>query len=289
MKLFSKRHAKIEDVFRYDIPVIVRNRLLHTLKHCVERGGRYGIRTLFSNVDNLLLRQNGHLRPRDEKHEYTGIPVIDHFYVSPDEEVMDFLQVCFRWQDLSGGQPTVDAINDVLEEENVGFELTPYIERQIDGYLRVSYPTVLKKDEKLLHKETVKPCLHLLGDSRFKTASDELLKAFEEYRKGNYADAVTDAGSAFESVLKTICTIKHWYYEPDRATCSYMVGVCREKGLFHPFYAPILESVGTIRNKIADAHGRGPAPEFPPAKELADHMLYMVCNNIVLVITLAKL
>jgi hypothetical protein len=65
--------------------------------------------------------------------------------------------------------------------------------------------------------------------------------------------------------------------------------VCRANGLFHPFYKTVLVGTAIIRNKIGDAHGKGPKPEFTATKELADHMLYTVCNNINLLISLAGL
>jgi hypothetical protein len=116
-----------------------------------------------------------------------------------------------------------------------------------------------------------------------------MMNAFEEYRKAKYGDAVTDAGAAVESVLKTICTVKGWAYDKNKDTCSKLLDICREKGLFHPFYKPILEGTAAIRNKIGDAHGKGPAPEFFATKELAAHMIYTCCANISLLIGLAKL
>jgi hypothetical protein len=138
---------------------------------------------------------------------------------------------------------------------------------------RVIFPTIVKKNEKLLHCQAVQPCLHVLSNTRFATANTELLNAFEEYRKGKYADAITDAGAAVESVLKIICTQKRWSYDRDKDTCSKLLDICRTHALFHPFYKPILEVTATIRNRIGDAHGKGPKPEYRATKELADHML----------------
>lgn len=122
-----------------------------------------------------------------------------------------------------------------------------------------------------MHAEVIEPCLHVLSDSRFSTANIELMKAFEEYRKGAFAESITDAGASIESVLKTICSEKKWDYDKERDTCSKLLEICRAQGLFYPFYMPILEVTATIRNKFGDAHEKGPAPEFAATKELADH------------------
>ncbi len=296
--LFSRRNDPIPDQYCYEIPERVRSWLLHTLKTCIEAHGRCSFRTVLDAVEKSLLLKVGVLREASQR-QFSNLnepPIIEHFFCCPDEEVLDFLQLCFETRGNCGGQSAVDAVNKVLEEETIGYELTNIQEVSAGegspygggGYYIVP-PSVIKKDEKVLHAQTVRPCLHALSDSRFATANRELLNAFDEYRQGKYGDAVTDAGAAFESVLKIICTHKNWPYDKDKDTCSKLLDICRENKLFYPFYKQILEGTATIRNKIGDAHGKGPTPEYPPTKELADHMLYNVCNNINLVIGLAKL
>jgi hypothetical protein len=67
-----------------------------------------------------------------------------------------------------------------------------------------------------VHEKVVQPALEALRDPLLATANCELLDAFEKVRKGNYPDAITSCGAAFESVLKTICKAKGWPYDPDR-------------------------------------------------------------------------
>jgi hypothetical protein len=303
MSLFSRRNAPARDTYRYEIPEQVRNRLLHTIRLCLEEknSGNLSIRDVFAEMHDKILQRYGGFRGSSyEAARISDDPVVEHFFRCRDEELMDFLQMCFETRWNCGGQDTVTAINRVLDEENIGYELTPYSETYSQGgtlfgrfrpsiqTVHAILPKVLRKDEKVLHAETVKPCLDALADTRFATANGELLNAFEEYRQGKYGDAITDAGAAFESVLKIICSIKGWKYDKEKDTCSKLLEICREEGLFHPFYKPILEGTATIRNKVGDAHGKGPKPEYPATKILADHMLYNVCNNINLVIALAK-
>lgn len=147
----------------------------------------------------------------------------------------------------------------------------------------------MKKNKQFSHETTIRPCLEFLADPRFHTANAEMLKAHDDYRKGDYADAITSCGSAFESVLKTICDHHSWAYDPDKDTCSKLVGICRDNGLFPPFYAPIFEATGTIRNKLGDAHGRGPTPIYAIRKEHVDHMIQITSAHILLLVELAKL
>lgn len=304
MSLFSRRHQPAQDAFRYDFQHEVRSRILHTVSAQLESEefNNYGFNDVIDEVGNKLKQRYGGLRRSGyEAARISNDPVIEHFFQCSDEEVMDFLQLCFETRWNFGRQPMVDALNRVLQEENIGYELTPYSEIETEGAtlfgrfiqrgktIRPVLPKVVRKDEKLLHAEVVKPCLDALSNPLFESASAELLNAFDEYRQGKYADAITDAGASFESVLKVICSAKKWAYDKERDTCSKLLDICRENSLFHPFYKPILEGSATIRNKLGDAHGKGPTPEYIATKELADHMLYTVCNNINLVIGLANL
>src|SRR6185436_13018276 len=59
----------------------------------------------------------------------------------------------------------------------------------------------------------------LLSDSQFAGAETESLKAHEHYRHGRHAESVNECLKAFESTLKTICTIRKWgYNETDTAS-----------------------------------------------------------------------
>lgn len=194
----------------------------------------------------------------------------------------------------------MDHVNKVFQDEGIGYELTPL--RKINtgepGYLyghsfgqriEIEYPKVVRKDSEYVHQEIVRPCLEALGRAGLETALSEMMKSHEAYRKRQYEDAITDAASAFESTLKTICSKKGWTYNPDRDTLSRLVKVCGDNDLFPPFYVPIFEAVGTVRNKMSDAHGRGPKPLYTVSKEHADHMIQMTSAHITLVVKLAGL
>ncbi len=166
----------------------------------------------------------------------------------------------------------------------------PFLGRVRKGtYNEYEYPRVIRRDEHLVHEEVIAPALALLTHSKFRVANAEMLKAHAALRTGNFEDAITLCGSAFESVLKTICNVKKWHYDPDRDTCAKLVSLCRENDLFPPFYVPILEAVGTVRNKLGDAHGRGPTQQRTVTQKQADHMVHMTSAHIILLCKLAGL
>jgi hypothetical protein len=297
MKLFSQRQSEPPDRYTYAIPEKVRSRILHNLQqHGAGWIGGDHFQDILEEVRQKLLAKHGTLQSLGHETVRRRVhPAIDHFSVCSDEEVLDFLQLCFETQtlhgDMEGSQRLVTIFNQIFEEEGIGYELTPLsvvdlgagklLGRSSPGMrsIRIEYPKVIKKDERTVHETAVKPALAALRDSRLATANSELLDAFEKVRKGDYPSAITSCGKAFESVLKTICTAKGWTYDPDKDTCAKLVGICRDKGLFFPFYAPIFEGVGTVRNKLG-AHGGGPKPAHVATREHAEHMIAMTCAHI---------
>ena len=55
------------------------------------------------------------------------------------------------------------------------------------------------------------------------------------------------------------------------------------------FYEACLIAPGTIRNKLGDAHGRGPEKEYQATRETAEHVTHLVCTNILLLRSAGKL
>lgn len=303
-RLFSQRVALPPDAYRYDLPDNVRWRVLHTIKAISERSMQsFDLGEVFGEVQDKILQKYGGLyRPAYDAACAHDDPLLNHFLCCSDEMALDFIELCFRTRSGCGREAGVEAINAVLHEEAIGYELTAWREietgepaklfgRTISSgkSYRIEYPQIVKKDEQFTHEEIVRPCLIALGHPKLETANAEMLAALEEYRAGKYADALTSCGSSFESVLKTICNHFGWTFDPDKDACAKLVAVCRENGLFPPFYAPIFEATGTIRNKLGDAHGRGPTPMYAVGKEHVDHMIQMTAAHIVLLVGLAKL
>jgi hypothetical protein len=301
--LYSRRALPLPDAYRYDVPDRTRWRILHTMKELSERWtNSFDLGEMLADVQAKLLQQYGGLyRPAYDAACAHSDPLLNHFLCCSDEMALDFIELCFRTRSGCGRQEGVEAINAVFHEEAIGYELTAWREiatgepATLDGRiipngvsLRIEHPQIIKKDEQYTHSEIVQPCLAALGHPKLATANAEMLTALEEYRFGKYADALTSCGSAFESVLKTICQHFGWTFDPDKDTCSKLVSICRDNGLFPPFYAPIFEATGTIRNKLGDAHGRGPAPMYAVGKEHVDHMIQMTAAHIVLLVGLAK-
>lgn len=287
---YGERHAQPKERYSYDLEASTRMKVLHILR---QRNSSLSSQAIFmmmlGEVQSELLTRHGFLRTAVGP--TSGHPVIDHFVVCSTEDALSFIELCLRSAQFYMGGDHNDIIQDLnrmLEADGVGFEITPF--RQVwkptvpggkpmpQG--KREFPQFIKKGERTTHEQAVKPALEVLSDPRFATANTELFKAFEEVRRGDYADAITDCGSAFESVLKTICQEKGWVIDPNKDACAALVETCRKNGLFEPFYVPMFTGVGTTRSKMGDAHGKAGTPEYTATSSHADHMIAMTCSHI---------
>jgi hypothetical protein len=190
----------------------------------------------------------------------------------------------------------VDDVNEVLRECGIGYELSPWVNKETARPLSmsamfamagvepevVSYPEFIKKDSQFAYASIVKPCLDVLTNPAFTQANKEMLDAFAKYRHGDFDGAITSCGAAFESVLKTICDKKKWKYDQEKDACAKLVDACYKNNLFPSFYVEVFKQVGTVRNKLGDAHGRGPAPAYSVGQLHVEHLIQFVASHIIL-------
>lgn len=293
---FSQRNAPPPSQLRYDVPETMRSRILAILDHHI--GNERTMQAFLAEMEDLLCRQYGQLRASSYRAaRRSDIPVVEHFYCCPDEHALDFIEACFQLSVQCGGQKAVDEINAVFRQEGVGYELTKFLGPATPKGSVIlgkqiapdQLPRVVRVDEQTAHTEMVAPALSLLTTPVLAVANAEMLKAFSDHRAGRHEDAITACGSAFESVLKTICDQKGWAYDRDKDTCSSLVDICYKSGLFPSFYVELFKRVGTVRNKLGDAHGRGPVPQHDVEAAHAEHMLHMTCSHIILLCRLAGL
>ncbi len=299
-KLFTKRNAPPPGKLRYDIPEQVRTRILKVFED--HASYQHGFRGFLRDLGDMLFKEYGNLvQSSYAAARRSDNPVIEHFYCCDDAHALDFVEAAFQQRPYEGGQQGVDEINNIFREHGVGYELTPYVEHHVEReekgrfgtrkrtYIETDYPRIIRIDSQLAHQEVAEPALQLLTDSRLRVANGEMLTAYTALRSGNWEDAITSCCSAFESLLKTVCDLKGWTYDPNRDTCAKLVSICRDNGLFPPFYVPMFEAVGTVRNRLGDAHGRGPAPAHAVSQEHAEHMVRMTSTHMLLIAKLAGL
>lgn len=301
-KPYSKRGSFAPEILTYKLNRTIRLRLIAAIEGTSTKEIYPGYNEFLDSLARRVREEEGFVERNNRTLNSSFHLANAYFLECPDDKAIDWIEYCFQENLYEGGNGGVVRINEILKECGVGFEFTTFrkIEtastNQVGALLaalgnpinQTLYPEAIKKGDERLHEEVVRPCLNALAHARFAVANTEMLKAFSDYRHGSYDDSITSCGAAFESVLKTICDGKGWPFNPDKDTCNVLVNCCCQHDLFPSFYVPIFVATGTIRNKLGDAHGRGPRPLYNVRREHVEHMLYMTASHIVLLIDAAN-
>lgn len=301
--LFSRRKAREEsgqapDVYSYDyLPESFRTQVVHVLRDTI---GIYagdnilGSSAVWKMVHKILLKEYGvfHLgSPSDPDRE-----VLDFLLNADDVLALDVIEICMRaidslvrkWSSddrrrFHANQDAQDAISEIntrFEQHGLGYE-----------YLNGS---IIRKDSQFIHAEIVKPALALLQEAQFQGAQDEFLQAHMFYRQGKGKQAVAEALKAFESTMKTICTMKDWPIDAG-ATAKPLIHCLITNGLIPPplesqftgLRVALESGLPTVSNRTG-RHGQGLHPT-DVADSLVRFCLHLCASNIVLLVRLYQL
>jgi hypothetical protein len=189
-------------------------------------------------------------------------------------EFFDFLELTFKSEAIGrvlyNENYLVDAINEILRIENAPYQLTQIVKREEENSARigpiqggkvirtVAWPRVVRVEEEVTFVEAVAPALSVLTGPDYEAANLEFRDALDEYRKGVYADCLVKCGSAFESVLKVLCTQNGWKFDP-KDTAARLLGTVLPHTKLDGFFKEPLTLIATMRNRLSAAHGGGAA------------------------------
>jgi hypothetical protein len=282
--VYSRRHKKHTGK-AHDVPPTFRNRILLLCRDLF--GG-----TRSPTAENLLSEFWSQIQEALQYRHGTVALTLSSSRQSPAEDVipfllrcegpefLDFVEYIFRVDCASRAMPdeneAADEINRFFAIDNMGLELTkmvkettrepvneyPFRGREFDVTRVVSYPKVIRKEDELVHSSILKPALELLAAPRFASANSEFIAALEHYRKGEYGDALAKASSALESVLKVICTSKHWPLRATDTSADLIKTVIKYASLEAYFEQPFV-IIATLRNRLSTSHGAGTTPREP--------------------------
>src|SRR2546427_10987161 len=93
-------------------------------------------------------------------------------------------------------------------------------EQHYVSIVRLSFPRIIRVDEEVAHTVAVLPALSALSDPAYAGADDEFRRALQDYRAGDFADYLAKCGSAFESVLKVLCSKNRIAYDANKDTAG---------------------------------------------------------------------
>ncbi|UKJ74440.1 STM4504/CBY_0614 family protein [Azospirillum brasilense] len=299
---FSKRRDKkikagSEDVYIYEpIPNPLRVQVIHILKDALT--SYYGFTfnreqtdEAWSLINDTLKREKGVLAltrkvttsPSEHVTEYILNGETDDFLDAVD---LSFKVVHFYLPQINEYEKkrlgikideveAVKELNARFREHGIGYEF-------VNGQL-------IQISNRLLHVETVLPAIRLLHEEQFEGADQEIRNAFEHYKRGEFSDAIVDAHSAFESVLKSICDGMGWDY-PKNAPGANILNIAKNKGLFPDYLdnsfdqlISVLKSgLPKVRNEEG-GHGQGKEIKETP-RHVASFALHLAATKIVFLV-----
>lgn len=204
------------------------------------------------------------------------------------DRALDVVELCFKLMKEKIDYNYQRFTMVKVDPDGAILELNERFKEHGVGYLFVS-GEIIRVDSQLLHAEAVKPTLSLLREDGFDGANEEFLSAHAHYRHGRYKECLVDALKAFESTMKTICSLRGWEVRPEDSARN-LIAVCMSNGLFPEYLnsqfssvRSLLESgVPTVRNKNG-GHGQGIEP-VPVPEYLARYALNLTATSILFMV-----
>lgn len=295
--LFSKRQKRargeMPDVYVYDdLPQPLRVQIVHIIRDAfgTDNYGSDHAAKAYEFVKQSLCREYGLFEL--VKHPRSDQESVFNFFLQEEsvERALDVVELCFRIIQIhiADDQSYKYHTNRKIDSDDATAELNERFKEHGVGY-QFESGEIIRVDSQFLHAEAVKPTLAVLRDKSFKGANEEFLKAHEHYRHGRYKESLVDALKAFESTMKTICSLRGWPTQPTD-TAKNLIATCMNNGLFPAYFdsqfssiRSLLESgVPTVRNKNG-GHGQGAAPVTVP-EYLARYTLNLTATTVLFMV-----
>jgi len=298
--VFSKRQ-RAGSSLRFEFPQEIRSRILHALQNSLNQGdGWASFEGMLNEVGNqLLVLYGGLTSPFYEAVRQSDHPVVQHFFSCDEPKALDYIEICFRSEALSGCENAVQMVNAILRDGQLGYQLSPFIKREVENskfHSGKSYtydpPRLICTESDFLHEEAMQPALAALGAPEYHGASEEFLRALEHFRKGLFPECLNECLKCFESTMKIIAEGKGWGYSQND-TARRLIQICIDQGLVTSAsqqqltsIRTLLESgVPTLRNKRS-GHGQGVQKNEVP-EPIAKFALNMTASTVVFLVEMA--
>lgn len=296
--LFSKRQKRtrgeVPDVYVYDdLPQPLRVQIVHIITDAfgtTDYGHCDYVAKAYESVKQTLCREYGLFEL--VKNSKSDKDSVFNFFLQEQsiERALDVVELCFLiiTVHIAEYQSYKNCTTRKIEPDEAVSELNERFKEHGVGYQFESYE-LIRVDSQFLHAEAVKPTLAVLRGKNFNGANEEFLNAHKHYRHGRYKECLVDALKAFESTMKTICSLRGWPTQPTD-TAKNLIATCMSNGLFPSYFdsqfssiRSLLESgVPTVRNKNG-GHGQGAAPVAVP-EYLARYTLNLTATTILFMV-----
>ena len=302
--IYAKRKKQQEkagqpDIYKYDeIPEALRHQIIYIWKTAIGTWQETEYDTsmqppesTWTAMNQLLCRELGLPSLGRERDQPFTQCCAFLFEESDIDNILSLIEVSFRTIEnvcskLGDGQKYRAKITQ--EPDDAIAELNARFKEHGIGY-QYAGGRIVRIDSQYMHAEAVLPAISLLQESHFEGASDEFLVAHKHYREGNNKDAISAALRAFESTMKSICSLMGWEF-PENATSKPLIDICISNGLipqtlqghFGSLRATLANGLPTTSNKLA-RHGQG-KKRIIVLDHYAAYSLHLAATNIVFLV-----
>ena len=286
--IFSERERAKQKAFPYqhdEIPERLRIHIQYVLRDVIRiltRGTQIWkmIEGEWGNIWNVYCQIKG-VPPEKNNPEVAESECWKIVRGNDRDATFDIIEIMFRYAlirraPINQLKAKTDQLNNYFRKEAFGWEL--------------KNNQMLKIDSPHISEEIIEPVLDFLRNREFESANKQFLSAHEHYRNGRYGDCVTNASSAFETVIKIICDDKNWNY--GRKAGKDLVLFLLDKNEFIPKYLRkhFEELIPTLwtglfptRNNHPPGHGQGEKATEVYAY-MAGYALNLAATNILLLV-----
>lgn len=272
------------DVYQYeDIPITFRNQFVLIINDILSSEHRE-FNDFWEFVHKQIMIEFGVLRLETGYRENDQI--FNYLLKCDNVQALDIIDLLVHYFHFLGDKIDINLsprcktaflrINQKLKQNSLGYEI---VENQL-----------IRIDNQYIHSEVVKNAIGLLQEQEFHSVSEEFLKAHEHYKDRDYKDAIVNAGKAFESVMKKICSEKHYTFNAQKDTASALINILLKnefipvimQNQFVGLKNTLENSVPTLRNKFG-GHGQGEAIIHVP-ESIVRYTLNLCATNIVFLV-----
>ena len=257
-QLFDSFTKRNQSTNRKDVKPLTHSFKSRTLMLCEEKLG-YGDGSIYGYDPDFWAKVHRRLRFLLGSGSLSGDPhatlttdLLRFLNKCSDNEFLEFVETIFRvqkwWSIPERGISTTD-INIFFDEDDLPYYLTDYTveESQVNGWGGISqeitsYPTVIYKEDEVLHQMAIEPTLLLIRQPRFKNANEEFLDGLKDHKAGKYKECVAQCASSLESVMKIICVEKGWHKKPTSLDTTALLNAILRNTSLEPYYKNLFKS-----------------------------------------------
>lgn len=201
-----------------------------------------------------------------------------------------YIEVLFLCESFRYTNSSIESINRLFRNQGCTWRVEP---PEHDRYGQMTRrPLMQKYTDNSIIEAVIEPTLRILSAPAWKGVDDDIRKAFDDYKIGNYANSIGTARKALEGTLNVIIEKSGFEHSGNRTLQPLLETVCKNGLLPLPRTAKKDVYIKAIHNStggIANEMGSHSFPvDFQIQEAQALHLLLVTLCNIQLLASMAQ-